>query len=63
MLLASTTVTKFPFWKELWNRSAYGKSNAQGYGTFLIMENPMLGSPALAVPPQCKGKMILSAAH
>jgi hypothetical protein len=30
MLFVSTTVTKFPFWKELWNLFAYEKSKRSG---------------------------------
>ena len=29
-IFVSTTVTEFPFWKELWNLFAYEKSKAQG---------------------------------
>jgi hypothetical protein len=33
------------------------------YGTFPLTENPMLKAQAFAVPPWCKRKTILSAAH
>jgi hypothetical protein len=62
MSFVSTTATKFPFWKELWNLFAYEKPNAQGYGTFSLMKNPKLQAQAFAVP-WCKRKTIMSGGY
>ncbi len=35
----------------------------RSYGNFLLMKNPMLKAQAFAVPPWCKRKTLLSAAH